>query len=389
MPDFVLSAAELRSRGGGKWRRYPPDVLPAYVADLDFKVAPAVQAALHRFVEHQDYGYGLHEEVEALYDAFAKWMARRHGWNPDPALTMALDDVVQGIVATQVAYSAPGEGVLVQTPAYPPFLKTIASSGRRLVENSMRDSGERFEIDFDGLERVAPQARILLLCNPHNPTGRVFSRDELEGIAAIARRHDLVIVADEIHADIVFGGANHIAMETIHGAAERTVTLTSATKSFNIPGARTAVVHFGDAALRDRFVAAMPDHLLGRPSRFGVDATVAAWTESDAWLHATLAYLARNRDTVSRWAAATPHIGYRVPEATFLAWLDCRKLGLEPSPYEFFLESAKVGLSDGIEFGGPGAGHVRLNFGTSAEILEEILSRISRALEDRQRSGGL
>jgi cysteine-S-conjugate beta-lyase len=383
LKNFLLSEAELRERGGGKWRRYPPDVLPAFVADTDFKVAPAVQAALQRFIERQDYGYGLREDLDALFAAFARWMATRHGWSPDPALTIALADVVQGIVAVQVAYSAAGGGVIVQTPAYPPFLHTIAGSGRRLVENPLGDTGERFEIDFERLEEAAPAASLLLFCNPHNPTGRVFSRDELERVVDIARRHELVIVADEIHADVVFPGARHVPMEAVPGAAERTVTLTSATKSFNIPGARAAVLHFGTADLKDRFTAAIPDPLLGRPSRFGVDATVAAWTESEDWLEEVLAYLAGNRDAVSRWAAAQRGIGYHAPEATFLAWLDCRGLELPTTPYEFFLESARVGLADGADFGGPGAGRVRLNFGTSAEILEEILGRMSRALDER------
>ena len=384
MTDFVVSAAEMRARGGGKWRRHPPDVLPAWVADMDFKVAPAVQGALRRFVDRQDYGYGQAEDLEALYAAFARWMKHRHGWDADPTLTLALADVVQGTVATQVAYSAAGDGVLVQTPAYPPFLSTIASSGRRLVENPLRESGVRFEIDFEGMEAVAPRARVLLFCNPHNPTGRVFTREEQERVADIARRHDLVIVADEIHADVVFSGARHIPMETIAGAGERTVTLTSATKSFNIPGARTAVLHFGSEELKHRFEAAIPDHLLGRPGRFGVDATVAAWTDSDDWLESVLAYLAANREAVGRWVAATPGIGYHAPEATFLAWLDCRELALPASPLEFFLERGRVGLSDGADFGTPGAGHVRLNFGTSAEILAEILGRMSRALDERR-----
>jgi cystathionine beta-lyase len=375
----------MRGRGGGKWRRYPPDVLPAFVADTDFKVAPAVQAALQRFVDRQDYGYGLADDLDALYVAFGQWMARRHGWTPETSLTLALADVVQGIVAAQFVYSAPGDGVIVQTPSYPPFLRTVAGTGRRLVENPMLDGGRRFEIDFDGLEHAAQDARVLLFCNPHNPTGRVFERDELERVCDVARRHDLLIVSDEIHADVVFPGHRHIPMETIPGAAERTVTLTSATKSFNIPGARTAVAHFGTAELKDRFTGALPDHLLGRPSRFGVDATVAAWTESEGWLDAVLGYLAPNRDTVSRWVASRSGIGHHPPEATFLAWLDSRELGVPGSPYEFFLESARVGLADGADFGAPGAGCVRLNFGTSAEILDEILDRMGRALDAARR----
>jgi cystathionine beta-lyase len=175
-------------------------------------------------------------------------------------------------------------------------------------------------------------------------------------------------------------------MATLPDAAERTVTLTSATKSFNIPGARTAVMQFGSAELKDRFAAALPDHLLGRPSRFGVDATVAAWTDAEEWLEALLGYLAANRETVGRWAAATSGVGYHAPEATYLAWLDCRALGLPGTPFDFFLESARVGLADGADFGAPGAGHVRLNFGTSAEILDEILGRMSRALADHTRA---
>jgi cystathionine beta-lyase len=271
--------------------------------------------------------------------------------------------------------------VVVQTPAYPPFLRSVASTGRRLVENPLLEAGDRCEIDFEGLEEASAHARILLLCNPHNPTGRVFGRGELERVADVAARHDLLVVADEIHADIVFGGARHIPMETVPGAAERTVTLTSATKSFNIPGTRAAVIHFGTPALKDRFEAALPDHLLGRPGRFGLAATVAAWTGSEAWLEETLAYLAGNRDRVTSWVAATPGIAYHPPEATFLAWLDCRRLDLQASPYEFFLDSARVGLADGGDFGPPGVGHARLNFGTSATILDEILSRMSRALD--------
>lgn len=378
MEDFVLTEAELRARGGGKWRKYPPDVLPAYIADMDFKVAPPVQAALQRFVDRHDYGYELPEDRDALFAAFAGWMEARYGWSPDPALTIATADVIQGIVATLLAYSGPGDGVIAQTPAYPPFLHVISGTGRSLVENRLVEPGEHYTTDFDDLRAVASKGRVLLLCHPHNPTGRVLTRQELEQIAAIAEEHDLTIVSDEIHADLTYPGNAHIPMETI--LAARTVTLTSATKSFNIPGARTAVVHFGNEALKARFDAAVPDFLLGRPGRFGLAATIAAWTHGEAWLGELMSYLARNRKVVSEWASSHRGIGYREPEATFLAWFDCRDLRLPAPPYDFFLESAKVGLSDGRDFGPPGEGHVRLNFGTSTEMLEEILGRMSRAL---------
>ena len=380
--EFLIPEADLRARGGGKWVRYPPDVLPAFVADMDFEVAPAVQAALRHFTDTQDYGYGQMDDAEALFAAFAHWMKRRHGWAPDPALTVANTDVVQGIVAMLVAFTAPGDGVIVQTPVYPPFLTFTESTGRRLVENPLVDAGGRFAVDLDGLEQAARTARAILLCNPHNPTGRVLDRAELEGIAAVAARHDLVIVADEIHADLVFDGARHIPMETIGGAAERTVTLTSATKGFNIAGVRTSIAHFGTPELKSRFHAAIADRLLGGPSRFGIAATVAAWREGEAWLAEVMGYLDGNRRRVAEWAEAVglPH---HLPEATYLAWLDCRHLDLpeDTSPYEHFLERAKVGLSNGADFGPPGRGHVRLNFATSREILDAVLGRLASALD--------
>src|SRR6266849_11019776 len=299
MEQFLLGADQLRGRGGGKWTKYPADVIPAFVADMDFKVAPAVQTAITQFTDTQDYGYGTMTDAIPLFDAFAAWMARRHRWQPDPTLTHANTDVIQGLVAMLVAFTAPGDGIIVQTPIYPPFLRFVASTGRRLVENPLVDDGTRFVMDPEGLERVAPQATMILLCNPHNPTGRVLERAELEGIAAIAAAHNLMIVLDEIHADLVYPGATHIPMETIEAAVERTVTLTSATKGFNIAGLRTSIAHFGSAGLKEKF------------------------------------------------------------------------------------DNAKVALSDGTEFGEPGHGHVRLNFATSEEILEEILGRLGGALTPR------
>ena len=380
--SFLVSEADLRARGGGKWVRYPADVLPAFVADMDYQVAPPVQAALRRFTDTQDYGYGQMTDMEGLYAAFARWMERRHAWSPDPGLTEANSDVVQGIVAVLTAFTDPGDGVIAQTPIYPPFLTYTEKTGRRVVENPLRDAGDRFEVDLEHLERVAREARLLLLCNPHNPTGRVLERSELEAIARIAAVHDLVIVADEIHADLVYPGAAHVPMETIPGAAERTVTLTSATKGFNIAGVRASVAHFGGAALKERFDARIAERLLGGPSRFGVAATIAAWDEGEAWLDEVMDYLDGNRRRVAEWAGQMG-LGHHLPEATYLAWLDCRHLELPEgtTPQQHFLERARVGLSEGSDFGAPGARHVRLNFATSREILEEILGRLGRALD--------
>jgi cystathionine beta-lyase len=222
---------------------------------------------------------------------------------------------------------------------------------------------------------------MILLCNPHNPTGRVLERAELEGIGTIAAAHNLTIVADEIHADLIYPGATHIPMETVGAAAERTVTLTSATKGFNIAGLRTSIAHFGSPELKERFDRVHPDHLLGGPSRFGVVATLAAWGQADAWLDSVMSYLDRNRGQVAKWAAGA-NLGNCLPESTYLAWLDCRRLELPEglTPQQHFLEHAKVALSEGADFGDPGRGHVRLNFATSTAILEEILDRLGGAL---------
>jgi cystathionine beta-lyase len=380
---YLLSADQLRARGGGKWRKYPADVIPAFVADMDFKVAPAVQAAIEELTTAQDYGYGQMTDPNSvpLFDAFAAWMARRHNWQPDPTLTHANTDVIQGLVATIVAFTVPGDGIIVQTPVYPPFLRFVASTGRRLVENPLVDDGTRFVVDLEGLERAAPQATMILLCNPHNPTGRVLDRAELAGIAAIAATYNLTIVSDEIHADLVYSGATHIPMETIEAAAERTVTLTSATKGFNIAGLRTSIAHFGSAALMEKFDSVVPERLLGGPSRLGVAATIAAWCEAEGWLDTVMAYLDRNRQRVAEWAAQA-NLAHYTPEATYLAWMNCRRIEVEQgvTPQQHMLENAKVALSDGVDFGEPGHGHVRLNFATSAEILEEILGRLVGAL---------
>jgi cystathionine beta-lyase len=317
-----------------------------------------------------------------LFEAFTAWMAHRHGWQPDPALTHANTDVVQGLVATIVAFSEPGDGVIAQTPVYPPFLRFTTTSGRSVVESPLVDDGRRFVVDVEGLERAASKATVILLCNPHNPTGRVFERAELEDIARVAADHDMTIVSDEIHADLIYAGPKHIPMETIPGAAARTVTLTSATKGFNIPGLRTSIAHFGSPELKERFDRKLPDHLLGSPSRFGIAATIAAWRAGEAWLTEVMKHLDVNRRLVAEWAARA-NLGHHRPESTYLAWLDCRRLGLPEgvTPQKHFLEQAKVALSDGSDFGVPGQGHVRLNFATSTEILEEILSRLSTALD--------
>jgi cystathionine beta-lyase len=384
MEPFVLPIETLRRRRGIKWHRYPDDVLPAWVADMDFTVPEPVQRAILGVVEQSDYGYPGRAHGEGVEAAFADRMHDRFGWRPDPALILPVADLIQAIVAAITAFSAPGDGVVVQTPIYPPFLGSIESTGRRPMLNPLVDDGSRLVVDEDGLRRaVDKRTRVLLLCNPHNPSGRVLEREELEAIGRVAVEHGMVVVSDEIHCDLVYPGRRHLPLAALGGeVGARTVTINSATKGFNIAGLRCGVMHFGSEALRARFRLAIPDRLLGAVNVVGVDATAAAWRHGQRWLDQVMVRLQANRDRVAAWAAReTPAVRHHPPEATYLGWLDFRGLSLPcASPHEFFLERARVGLSAGADFG-PGAETcVRLNFATSPEILEEILARMAAAI---------
>ena len=316
--DFDI--ARLRARRTNKWHKFPPDVLPAWVADMDFGVAPSITAALARLTRDQEYGYAARDGVLAA--AFVRRMERRFGWHTDPADTIAIGDLVQASFSSVMAFSEPGDAILLQLPSYPPFMRAIEDTGRRLIANPMRDDGTRWELDLGTYEAACdPRLRMLIFCHPQNPTGRAFTGAELEDVAHFAIRHDLVVVSDEIHADIVYPGNTHIPLASLHPEiAARTITITSATKSFNIPALRCAVMHFGSPALKEGFDKRIPSRLLGPPGVTGVDATVAAWDDGQPWLDEILAQLRANRD----WLAATlaaelPGVTMRVPEATYLA----------------------------------------------------------------------
>jgi cysteine-S-conjugate beta-lyase len=378
----------MRARRGVKWHRYGEDVLPAWIADMDFAVAEPVRRALARLVDEGDYGYPARQGDGGLEAAFAHRVRARFGWEVDPELVVPVADLVQAIVASVVAFTGPGDGVAVQTPIYPPFLTAISTTGRRRVVDPLVDDGRRLAMDPRSLEAVVDaDTRLLLLCNPHNPSGRAFERAELEAVARVAVERDLVVVADEVHCDLVYPGSRHVVLATLGPEiAARTVTISSATKSFNIPGLRCGVMHFGSEELLARFHRAIPWRLLGTVGVTGVDATVAAWREGQPWLDAVMELLRANRGRVAAWAAElAPAIGHRPPEATFLAWLDCGGVALGGArPQEFFLERARVGLHSGAEFGPGGETCVRLNFATSPAILDDLLDRMTRAIRAAQ-----
>jgi cystathionine beta-lyase len=386
LPDLErLDLARLRRRRGEKWQLYPPDVLPAWVAEMDFPLAAPIRRVLEDALEADDLGYPINPRPQDLPTVFAERMAARFGWRVDPQRVEVLTDVVQGLYVALDRFAAPGEGVVVQTPVYPPFLHAVRETGRRLVESPLVAGAARFELDLDGLRAALdPDTRVLLLCHPQNPTGRVFGRRELEALAELVLRHQLVVVSDEIHADLAYPEQRHVPFAALGPEVEaRTITLTSATKAFNIPGLRCALAHFGSAELQRRFLS-LPRHVRGGIGSLGLAATAAAWRESQPWLDAVLARLDANRALVAEFVrTALPGVGHRPPEASYLAWLDCRALGLGASPQRFFLERAKVALSAGEAFGRPGEGFVRLNFATPPALLGEILERMAKALRER------
>ncbi len=374
-----LDLRALHARRSLKWSVYPPDVLPAWVAETDFPTAPPVLAAARACVERGNFGYP-NDEAPALGEAFSAFAAAHWNWSVDPARVITLPDVMRGIDLALELFTTPGDGVVVDSPVYFPFLEAVATAGRTLVENPVVLRDGRYSLDLEGLERAfAAGARGYLLCSPHNPVGRVWSRDDLTRIVELAHRYGVTVVADEVHAPLTYPGAQHTAIATLPGANDVVITLTSATKAWNLPGLKCALMVPGSAA-HHAAVMALPMRARMGASMVGYDALVAAYAAGGAWLDEQVAYLDGNRRLLADLLTENlPKIGYVVPDATYLAWLDCRALGLD-DPAARFLERGRVALSDGRPFGGKSDGFVRLNFGTSRAILTEIVDRMASAL---------
>jgi cysteine-S-conjugate beta-lyase len=381
-PDFDrLSLQTLRRRQSAKWRVYPDDVLPAWIAEMDFALAPPVKQALLTAVGLDDCGYA-HED-RRLGEAFAGFARRRWGWHVDPGRVRIVPDVMVGVAEVLRVLTEPGEGVVINTPVYPPFFSTIAEVGRRVVEVPLARGPDGFELDLDAVERtLAAGARAWLLCNPHNPTGRVFRREELRRVVELAARHDAVVISDEIHAPLTLPGARHVPLLSLgEEAAARAVALTSASKAWNLAGLKCGIVVVGGAAMQAR-LKALPHDLHYRCGLLGLVASTVAFQQGEPWLEALLEQLDSNRRLLADLLARRlPAVGYVPAEASYLAWLDCGALGLGPDPATVFLRRGRVALSRGLDFGRQGAGFVRLNIGTSAALLTEAVERMVQGAE--------
>ncbi len=379
--DETASQRRRRANRNRKWTTYEDDVLPAWIAEHDFTPPRGITNALTSTVDRRDFGY--HNLDADVGIAFTEWARQRYGWAPEPSMVHTCVDVLQGVTAAVTALAAPGDGVVLTPPIYQIFLQICPTSRRRQLEWPMRyDSGIGWTLDPDDLEALLqrePQARVLLWCHPHNPTGRVTDPEVLARIVELAHKYDIYIVSDEIHADLSYGdsSARFMSMLEVPGASSRVVTVTSPAKTFALSGLRCAVMAYNDRDLRRRVRSAHPLLLLGHASRSGIDATIAAWTTGAAWADGLLKHLTANRQHLARrLAAEAPEVVFHQPEATFLAWLDVSACELGDRPAESLLNRARVALNEGTDYGSNGAGHVRLNFGTSRAMLDRIIDRL-------------
>jgi cystathionine beta-lyase len=374
------------------------DVIPLWVADMDFAAPPCVQEALARRLAHPVLGYSF--APDSLYEALYAWFARRHAWQIDPAQVMLTPGVVPSLFASVQALTAEGDGVIVPTPVYPPFFAAVERSQRRLLACPLKMAGiarhkaSCYELDFERLEELAPNAKMILLCSPHNPIGRVWSQEELARLIDIALCHHLIIVSDDIHCDLVLRTSNaerpapsaplpaikHTPLATLTPKELRLVTAIAPSKTFNIPGlngSALVVSHTQDRRAISQVLARLP---VSPFNPLTMTAFEAAYAGGEAWLEALLPYLSANRNWVIQTLADSP-IAPNYPEATALMWLDCRALGKSNAELkQFFVQQAGLGLNDGLSFGANGEGFMRLNIGTQQAVLAQALAQLRAAL---------
>jgi cystathionine beta-lyase len=375
-----VDIARLRRRQSVKWTLHGPDVLAAWVAEMDFDVAPPVRAAIVDAVEREDFGYVV-ADLSELTTACSGFLAAQYDWNVSPARIFPVSDVLTGIAAALDMFVPAGSGVVVPTPAYPPFFEIIELTGRAVVPTPMVEERDRFALDLDAIDTaLARGGRAVLLCNPHNPTGRVFTGAELNALAAIVERHGARVIADEVHAPIVYPGSQYVPYAALsETTAHHAVSVASASKAFNLAGLKCAQVIASNHDDASRWRTRRVFEVAG-PTPIGVAASIVAYRDGGDWLQELVGYLDGNRRRLGELLAdELPEVTGRLPEATFLAWLDCSALG-SPDPARLFLDRARVALTDGPPFGANCNQYVRLNFATSRTILERIVQKMSSAV---------
>jgi cystathionine beta-lyase len=376
--DVPLSV--LRLRTSEKWRAYPPDVLPAWVAEMDFDLAPPIRAALQHALDIGDTGYAW---PGALADAFAQFAQAEFGWSVGPERVFQVPDVMAGISQALLALTDPNAGVVINPPVYAPFFEVLRTHGRHAVHAPLRrDDAGRWHLDFAALEAAfASGVQAYVICSPHNPVGRVWGDADLSRICDLAERYSVAIVADEIHAPLTLSGASFVPLLTKSRGALTCVSVMSASKAWNLAGLKCAVMIAGSEAVRERLkthLAAIPTEIASRVGQFGVIASISAFRDGREWLHDLRAHLDENRKLlIDLLGEHLPAARCMPPEATYLAWIDCAELGIDGEPARYFRRHGRVALEPGAKFGTGGENYVRLNLGTSSEILREIVQRMA------------
>ncbi|MGB8215482.1 MAG: PatB family C-S lyase [Anaerolineales bacterium] len=386
MPYNFDEMLDRRRVGSIKWNRYDPDVIPLWVADMDFRASDPVIQALQEHVAHGNFGYpewNPSYEAAELREAVLGYLERQYGWQVESQALVFLPAQAIGLFLSCRALALPGEGMLVQTPAYGTVYDAHAKAGLRINTSEMvRNKDGHYEIDLDLFEKtIASYTRLFILVNPHNPLGKVFRRDELQAMASICLHHDMYIISDEVYGDIIYPPHRHIPIASLAPEiADRTVTLISPGKSFCLAGMRLAVAIVTNPELRRRLLAVM-DGSVTFPNVLSVTAAAAAYRQEDRWLDEVIAYLEANRDFLWRsFHLQFPGISMEKPEGTFLAWLDCRTARLPGGPHRFFLEQARVACNNGADFPPGCEGFVRLNFACSRLVLEKAVQQMHQAL---------
>ena len=387
MPYNFDTSLDRRQTESLKWNHYPAGVIPLWVADMDFVSPQPVIKALQERVAHGVFGYPgsvLDDPcaLDELQQVIIERLWDRYKWQVNPEDLVFIPGVVTAFNLACHTVAKPKGNVIVETPVYPPFLGAARYAGmrKREVELSQNENGT-YSVDWDAFEAAYDaDTRLFILCNPHNPVGRVFQREELERMAQICLRQGVVICSDEIHCDLVYSGHQHIPIATLDPEiAQNSITLMAPSKTFNIAGLQFSVVIIPNKKLRVKYIRSKKG-LVGWVNLMGLTAALAAYRDGQEWLEQLLVYLEDNRDFLYRFVQQElPGIRMPNPEGTYLAWLDCRRSGIEGNPCKFFLDHARVGLNDGSTFGKGGEGFIRLNFGCPKAVLEKALDQIKEA----------
>ncbi len=357
------------------------NIIPMWVADMDFKSPKEIIEALNKRAKEGFYGYTYNQKE--IYDSIYKWQEKRYGWKIKKGSISLANGVVSSIAFIIQAFTKEKDEIIIQTPVYHPFARVIKENGRKVSANSLNLKNGRYEIDFKDFEKRAKKAKAFILCNPHNPTGRVFSKEELLKLGQICLENSVLIISDEIHSDFVYDGAKHIPIASLSKKlSKQTITLNAASKSFNVAGLMTSYVICEDKKLEAKLKSYLKKFELCDNNIFGTLALKTAYTECEYWMDEVVEYLQKNRDFAIEFIKdELPLLDVVKPEATYLLWIDFRKLGLKPNELEKFLVTkAKLGLNNGIIFGKEGAGFARLNFATQRDVLETALNNLKLTL---------